>query len=46
VTGLLRRWRDDDFWCQDCDEPVGTWSVFVAHANAGHAITSGPAVNP
>lgn len=28
-------------WCHQCDQPVLDWAEFVAHANAGHAITRG-----
>lgn len=33
--------NNDGFWCHDCDEPVTMWRDFVAHADAGHAITDG-----
>ena len=34
---------EDTYLCQDCDEPVRLWSEFLAHANAGHAVTMGAA---
>lgn len=39
--------HDDALYCWDCDATLSDWDAFLAHANAGHAITQGaPTASP